>query len=167
MRSPRLHRFDVTTIVLALVLVLWAGIASPAAEPMRLPVDPARLEVVATDGTIRGRFDLEIARTGDEHMRGLMHRTDLPADRAMLFVFEAAGQRAFWMKDTPLPLDIVFADQSGAIVRIARHTVPFSTVPVRSGAPALYVLEIHAGTAGALGMRAGDRLVHPAIGSGG
>jgi len=159
-------RSRLTAIALAVLMVLGASLAVLADEPMRLPVDPAPLSVVAADGEVRARFDLEIARTGDEHMRGLMYRTDLPGDRAMLFVFKAVGQRAFWMKDTPLPLDIVFAAENGTIVRIARNTVPFSTVPIRSGAPALYVLEIHAGTADAFGIAAGDRLAHPAIGDG-
>ncbi|MCR9123823.1 MAG: DUF192 domain-containing protein [Phyllobacteriaceae bacterium] len=147
-----------------MLVLVAASLVALANEPMRLPVDPAQLAVTSADGKERARFDLEIARTGDEHMRGLMHRTDLPADRAMLFVFDAAGQRAFWMKDTPLPLDIIFAAEDGTIVRVARDTVPFSTVPIRSGAPALYVLEVHAGTTEALGIVAGDRLVHPAIG---
>ncbi|WP_245412723.1 DUF192 domain-containing protein [Oceaniradius stylonematis] len=153
-------------MVLAALMVLGASFAVLANEPMRLPVDPAQLSVLSAEGEVRARFDLEIARTGEQHMRGLMHRTDLPENRAMLFVFEVSGPRAFWMKDTPLPLDIVFAAADGTIVRVARDTVPFSTVPIRSGAPALYVLEVHAGTAETLGIEAGDRLVHPAIGGG-
>lgn len=159
-------RSRLTVTALAMLMVVAASLAVLANEPMRLPVDPAQLAVTSVDGEERARFDLEIARTGEEHMRGLMHRTDLPADRAMLFIFDAVGQRAFWMKDTPLPLDIIFAAEDGTIVRVARDTVPFSTVPIRSGAPALYVLEVHAGTAEARGIAAGDRLVHPAIGGG-
>lgn len=154
-------------MALAALMLLGASFAALANEPMRLPVDVDRLAIVAADGAVRARFDIEIARTGDQHMRGLMYRTDLPENRAMLFVFDAAGQRAFWMKDTPTPLDIIFAAEDGTIVRVARNTVPFSTVPIRSGAPALYVLEVHAGTAEALGIEAGDRLVHPAVGGGG
>lgn len=153
-----------TVPVLLLVAALAAGPVR-ADEPMRLPVDAAALDVIGADGETKARFDLEIARTGAERARGLMHRTDLPEDRAMLFVFDAEAPRSFWMQNTPTSLDIIFADGAGTIVRVAERTVPSSTTPIRSGAPAQYVLEVHAGTAERLGIAAGDRLVHPAIGA--
>ena len=149
---------------LAMVFVLSGLVPAAAETPMRLPVDAVPLVVQGPDGTGKARFDVEVARTGEQHMRGLMHRTDLPIDRGMLFVFQAETPRSFWMQNTPTPLDIVFADAGGVIVRIAQGTVPFSTVPIRSGGPAQYVLEVHAGETGRLGIGAGDRLVHPQIG---
>lgn len=148
-------------IMIAPLLLVLA--TARAQEPMRLPVDPVALAVVGAEGGRKAEFDIEIARTGAQHMRGLMHRVDLPADRGMLFVFEREALRSFWMRDTPTPLDIVFADARGTIVRIAEGTVPFSTVPIRSGAAARFVLEVHAGTADRFAMGAGDRLVHPAV----
>ena len=155
------------TVVPFLLLLFVAAAASPvrAQEPMRLPVDPVALQVVGVDGGTKARFDLEIARTGAQRARGLMHRTDLPGDRAMLFVFDAEAPRSFWMQNTPTSLDIIFADRGGVIVRVAERTVPFSTASIRSGAPARYVLEVHAGTAERLGIAVGDRLEHPAIGA--
>lgn len=151
---------------LAAILIaamLFALATARAQAPMRLPVDPVALVVVGAEGGRKAQFDIEIARTGAQRMRGLMHRLDLPADRGMLFVFEDEAPRSFWMQNTPTPLDIVFADANGSIVRIARETVPLSTASIRSGGAARFVLEVHAGTAERLGMGTGDRLVHPAI----
>ncbi len=148
-------------VALALVAACWAGSAF-AQEPMRLPVDAVPLVVAAPDGAERARFEVEIARTPSQHQRGLMFRTDLPRNRAMLFVFDGEAQRSFWMRNTPTPLDIIYADGQGDIVSIARDTVPFSTRSIPSGAPARYVLEVHAGLTGLLGIRPGDRLRHPA-----
>ncbi|MBO0344635.1 DUF192 domain-containing protein [Roseibium sp. CAU 1637] len=108
-------------------------------------------------------FQVEVARTDSERARGLMHREDMAVDQGMLFIFEAAGQRYFWMKDTPLSLDIIFVDEDGEIIRIADHTVPFSENIVPSNGDALYVLELLAGTSEELGITEGDRLVSEAM----
>lgn len=144
------------------MIVAWPALAN---EPMRLPVDPVPLTVAGADGTQKALFDIEIAASGADRSRGLMYRTDLPEDRGMLFVFDEEGPRSFWMRDTPTPLDIIFADSVGVIVRIARQTVPYSTIPIRSGGPSQYVLEVHAETTERLGIVAGDRLAHPTIGA--
>lgn len=149
-----------------LALPVMGAAVSAADAPMRLPVDAAILSVADSAGDIKARFSVEIARTDEERSRGLMHRTDLPADRAMLFVFQQQGQRSFWMHNTPLPLDIVYVDAAGAIISIAANTTPFSRAPIPSGLPARYVLEVHAGTADRLNIVVGDRLVHPAIAAG-
>ena len=148
--------------LVAVLLLIWAGLAL-AREPMRLDVDAQALVVAAPDGTERARFDIEIARTPSERQMGLMFRTDLPRDRAMLFVFDDEAPRSFWMRNTPTPLDIIYADGAGVIVSIARDTVPLSMRAIPSGAPARYVLEVHAGLTGLLGIRPGDALRHGAI----
>lgn len=150
-------------LLLAWLLALSSALAD---TPMRLPVDAAVLAVVDSQGVVKARFSVEIARDHEERSRGLMHRTDLPADRAMLFIFDDVGPRAFWMHNTPLPLDILYADGEGMIVSIAADTTPFSRTAIPSGAPARHVLEVHAGTAARLGIVIGDRLDHPAIGPG-
>lgn len=129
---------------------------------MRPPVHADKL-VVKSEGDEVTSFDIEIAGTENERSAGLMHRVDLPKDRGMLFVFEDVSERFFWMKNTPTPLDIIYADQVGEIVFIAENTVPFSTVPIPSQFPAKYAFEIHAGLSKQLGIAAGDQLVHTII----
>lgn len=101
---------------------------------------------------------LEIATTPAERARGLMGRAPLANDQAMLFVYPDEAPRAFWMKGTPSPLDIIFINAAGLIVSVAASAVPFDETPLPSAAPARYVLEVAAGRAEALGLRAGDRL---------
>ncbi|RMD83201.1 MAG: DUF192 domain-containing protein [Candidatus Dadabacteria bacterium] len=88
---------------------------------------------------------VEIAATPEKRTRGLMWREKLGADEGMLFVFDDARPRSFWMKNTPLPLDIVFIGPDRRVVAIAEHTEPYSTRAIPSGAPARWVLETNAG----------------------
>jgi uncharacterized membrane protein (UPF0127 family) len=107
------------------------------------------------------RFSIEIADTvaGREH--GLMDRTSMPDDHGMLFVFPDAEPRTFWMKDTLIPLDILFFDSAKRLVTILRNVPPCKADPCPvypSRAPARYVLELNAGTAARIGARKGDVL---------
>ena len=111
------------------------------------------VEVVTSAGRVPVR--VELARTRDELSRGLMWRDQLDADAGMLFVFAKDEQRTFWMKNTPLPLDIIFIDAEGKVVSVAEHTTPFTTTPIRSAGPARYVLEVNAGFARRHGIAAG------------
>ncbi|TKD52075.1 DUF192 domain-containing protein [Sphingomonas baiyangensis] len=120
------------------------------------------LRIEAADGTTH-RFDAEPARTREEQDRGLMYRTDLGPQSAMLFhpyPAEGGGPReaSFWMKNTPTSLDIIFIRADGTIARIAENTIPFSEAPVASGEPVAAVLEIVGGRAAELGIAAGDRV---------
>lgn len=129
---------------------------------MRLPVHADKM-VIMSDSNEIASFDIEIAGTVDQRSAGLMHRTDLPKSRGMLFEFDGVSERFFWMKNTPTPLDIIYADQIGKIVHIAENTVPFSTNAIPSRFPAKYAFEIHAGLSKELGISAGDQLVHTII----
>ncbi|MEM0898665.1 MAG: DUF192 domain-containing protein [Pseudomonadota bacterium] len=156
--------FTLIAFAAVFVLAIATAFAFNSQEPMRLPVDPDRLQILSADQSAqRTEFDLEIADDTRERSAGLMHRTDLPKDRGMLFVWPEASQRFFWMENTPTPLDIIFANGTGQVVRIARDTVPFSTSPIPSGQRAKYVLEIHAGLSSKFGLQVGDLLIHPAI----
>lgn len=88
---------------------------------------------------------VEIADTPEARAQGLMHRESLPEDSGMLFVYPDAAPRGFWMKDTPLSLDMIFVDSNGEILNIVRATQPFSTERSFSAAPARYVVEVMAG----------------------
>jgi uncharacterized membrane protein (UPF0127 family) len=110
-------------------------------------------------------FTIEIARTPAEMERGLMYRERLDADRGMLFLYEQDRQVAFWMKNTLIPLDLIFADAAGRIVGIAERAVPLSTQLIPSPEPVRAVLEVNGGTAERLHIKIGDRLLHPALSS--
>jgi hypothetical protein len=114
--------------------------------------------VVETAAGARHAVAVELARTDDERARGLMHRTSLPDDRGMLFLFEETEEHPFWMKDTPLPLDIIFIDEEGRVVGIVERAAPRTTTARTVGAPSRFVLEVNGGWARARGVRTGDRV---------
>ena len=94
-------------------------------------------------------------------MQGLQHRKGLSPDAGMLFDFKVAQPVAMWMKNTYVPLDMLFIDRGGLILNIAQDTTPLSLTGVASAGPAKGVLEIRAGTAARLGIKSGDRVHHP------
>jgi uncharacterized membrane protein (UPF0127 family) len=120
-----------------------------------------RLEVV----TARGAqvFRVEVVDTDETRARGLMFRTEMAADQGMLFDFRREESVAFWMKNTYLPLDMIFVRADGKIRSIAADTTPLSEAPVAAGGPVRFVLEVNAGTAARLGIRPGDTIVHPRV----
>lgn len=131
---------------------------APTAAQQSGTVEVARSEVIIAVGDARHRFAVEVARTPEQRARGLMFRTELAADAGMLFLFESAGPVSFWMKNTYLPLDMLFIDDAGVVIRVAADTTPLSLTPVPSGGPARAVLEVAAGTAARLGIAPGARV---------
>jgi uncharacterized membrane protein (UPF0127 family) len=103
-------------------------------------------------------FAVEWATNSDERARGLMFRESMAPDRGMVFDFIVEQDVSFWMKNTPLPLDMVFIHDDGTVARIARNAMPFSETPVQSGVPVRYVLEVVAGTADRIGLIGGDKV---------
>ncbi|PQM26122.1 hypothetical protein CVO77_13645 [Sphingopyxis lindanitolerans] len=97
-------------------------------------------------------FNVEVARSADEQERGLMFRTSLPADGGMLFPFAKPKIASFWMKNTLIPLDMIFVRADGSIDRIAENAIPESLEPVVSGGEVAAVLELTGGTATKLGL---------------
>ncbi|WP_406853536.1 DUF192 domain-containing protein [Alsobacter sp. KACC 23698] len=110
-------------------------------------------------------FEVEVMRTDEERAKGLMFRRYLPADRGMLFDFKETQPVMMWMKDTFIPLDMVFIRKDGTIARVAADTEPHSTRTISSGEPVFGVLEINAGMAAKLGVRPGDKVQHALFGS--
>ena len=109
------------------------------------------------------RFDVELATDPASQQRGLMFRDEMAADHGMLFVFSEMAPRAFWMKNTHIPLDILFFDRDYKLVSASLRTPPCRSVsddcPVYpSSGPAQYVLELNAGVAEKLGAKAGDKM---------
>ena len=142
--------------VLGLVAGLW--LASCAAfVPQRqagLPVETIRIE---TAGGLKS-LNVEIAADAISQERGLMFRRDMPADAGMLFDFHQEQRVAFWMKNTPLPLDMLFIKADGTVSSIEPNAIPYSTDTIPAAEPVRAVLEINGGQAHALGIKPGDRV---------
>ena len=148
---------------LAAASVICLSLQTPVAaqkQAMELPVHPEPL-VAETDEGERS-FTIEIADDPGERSRGLMFRQEMDEDHGMLFVFEESQPVGFWMKNTPLPLDLVFIDKDGKVQAIEKGE-PFSEAPIAPGEPVQFVLELNAGTAAEAGIENGDLIRHPAI----
>lgn len=128
-------------------------------------MDKASRHLVIESSNAGHRFSVEIADDPEERATGLMHRSSLPADAGMLFDFGRTAPVSMWMKNTLIPLDMAFIDQHGIIRHIVHNTFPFSLDPIPSGGPVRSVLEVNAGTFSALGIRTGDRVLHPVFGT--
>lgn len=144
-----------------LALTPLAAAAQDGPQP-RLPTEP--LVIVARDGT-QHRFTVEMALTPEQQMIGLMFRTEVKPDEGMLFDWGAPRESAMWMRNTLVPLDMVFIAADGRIHRIAERTVPLSLATVSSQGPVRATLELAGGTAERLGLRPGDRVLHRIFGT--
>jgi len=140
---------------------LFIGASTARAEPVRFE----RSELVVASGAAQHRFRIELAVTPEQRARGLQHRPFLAEDAGMLFVYEGPGPISMWMLNTLIPLDMIFIGADGRIVNIAERTTPKSLESILSAGPAVGVLEVLGGTAGRLGIRAGDRILHPLLGT--
>jgi len=121
----------------------------------------ARLETVEiVTGRGRARFQVEIAATRAEQQRGLMFRKALAPDRGMLFTYKRPQPAAYWMKNTLIPLDIIYIQPDGRILSIVRNARPHDETPLPSGGLVLGVLEVAGGRAAQLGVLPGDRVLH-------
>ncbi|MEE8271741.1 MAG: DUF192 domain-containing protein [Alphaproteobacteria bacterium] len=150
-----------TAVLLALFVAILGG--EPAAAQQGALFEQSELWVETAAGS-RYRFDVELAVTGAQQAQGLMHRDEMAADAGMLFVFEPMRPVSFWMKNTLIPLDMLFVAADGRIVNIAERTTPLSTDSVPSDGPVKAVLEINGGMAALLGIHPGDRVSHAAFG---
>ncbi|MDQ2067546.1 DUF192 domain-containing protein [Xinfangfangia sp. CPCC 101601] len=110
------------------------------------------------------RFGVEVADDAAERAQGLMGRAAMDPGRGMLFVYERPGPARFWMKNTLIPLDIIFADAAGQVTRVHSMAKPLDETPIDGGESVQYVLEINGGLAERLGIRPGAQLRHPQIG---
>jgi uncharacterized protein len=142
-------------LVLALLLAgSCRGGASPA-QGKDMPQSAVRFETPRGAWVVR----VEIARTGPEQARGLMFRRELAADTGMLFVFQETSDRSFWMRNTLIPLDIIYLGDDRRVVGIVANAEPRSETPRSVGKPSRYVVEVAGGEAAAHGVSAGTRAV--------
>ncbi len=108
-------------------------------------------------------FAVELADSPDERSRGLMFRAEMAPDAGMLFVYESPRRASFWMKNTLIPLDMIFADATGRVTRVHSNAVPGDLTPIDGGTDVVFVLEVNGGLAARLGIAPGAALRHPAV----
>ena len=138
------------------------GLQAQAAGRLAI-FDKGTVSIVSDDQSHKFRVDL--ALTHHQQMQGLMFRRNMPADAGMLFVYKQEAPVAMWMKNTYLPLDMLFIARGGMILKIAERTVPLSEATIASGRAVIAVLELNAGTASRLGIKPGDTVKAAALGN--
>jgi uncharacterized membrane protein (UPF0127 family) len=141
-------------------VIVAALIAAPAeAAPAAVTFEQSALTIAAADGSFE--FQVEVAASPQQRSQGLMFRESLEEDRGMLFDFGRPQLAAMWMRNTYVPLDMLFIDAAGRITQIAANTQPLSDAVVASREPVRAVLELRAGVSAKLGIKPGDRVIHP------
>ena len=120
------------------------------------------LEVQTATNAI-SRFTVEVADSAGERGTGLMNRDRMPTAAGMLFVYARPGNVSFWMENTLIPLDMIFADPTGKVLHVHENAVPLDRTPIPGGANIQYVLEINGGLARRMGITTGAVIRHPAI----
>lgn len=150
-------------IAAAFAMALGGALAAcqPTTSPAELGPSAAGLDQVpltVTSGNRTHRFVVEVARTEEQQAMGLMNRASLAPDRGMIFPFAQPRPASFWMKNTLIPLDIIFVRSDGTIANVAANTVPLSLEPVLSEGTVGSVLELAGGRAEELGIKAGDKV---------
>lgn len=121
--------------------------------------------LIGSEGGRLNRFTVELALTPEQRQQGLMNRQQMAADHGMLFDFGKTQSVLMWMKNTPLPLDMIFMDEGGVITHIQENATPFSEAIISSGGPVRFVLEVNGGVVRKLGISSGDKAVSSTIGA--
>lgn len=148
----------IRSLLFPLLVMCLAAMVAPVAA---LPVDSEPLVIETQAGPVE--FDVELALTPSDRATGLMHRQSMPEMQGMLFRFDRTRMVVMWMKNTPLPLDMIFIDENGVVAGVARDTEPFSEAVIPSPGPVRYVLELNSGAAQRHGIAAGDRVRHRVV----
>ena len=146
-----------------LALVLFVAPVAPQAPLATYSKSELTIE---TSGGKR-HFAVEEAKTPEQMAQGLMYRRAMAADAGMLFEYERTQPVSFWMKNTLIPLDMLFIGADGTVLDIHERAVPLSLDPISTDKPVLAVLELNGGTVSRLGIKRGDRIDHPMFAKGG
>ncbi|MFZ3582966.1 DUF192 domain-containing protein [Loktanella sp. DJP18] len=142
-------------IATTLLVVLWTGTAAAQCAP----------DLVTLKGDFgQARFKVAVADDLAERAQGLMNVPEMPRMSGMLFVYEAPQTASFWMRNTLIPLDMIFASADGTVQTVHAKAIPHDETPILGGDDIKYVLEINGGLAGRLGIEPGTVMQHPAIG---
>jgi len=139
-------------------------IALCLAAPALRAAEMQKLDIMTASGA--RSFSVEVATTREEQNKGLMFRRELPDGQGMLFDFTTDQEVGFWMENTYISLDLIFINGDGRIRRIAENAEPLSRTTIPSDGPVRAVLEVIGGTSRKLGIKPGDRVVHPIFSGG-
>jgi len=141
---------------LALTLAACKGQGASEAPAVHAESGLAVVPLTITSGGKVHRFRVELAQTSEEQAKGLMFRTKLGPDEGMLFPMEPPRPASFWMRNTVIPLDLLFVAPDGRIANIAANAKPYDEMQLKSAGPVKAVLELPGGRAAELGIAAGD-----------
>nr|WP_309501785.1 DUF192 domain-containing protein [uncultured Roseovarius sp.] len=150
-------RGKIGKVATALILTLWSGMA--AAGECRDD------QVLLRGDWGQARFTVELADDEAERAQGLMHRESMPQSAGMLFVYPDERRVGFWMKNTLIPLDMIFIDATGTVRKVHHRAKPHDLSPIMSGKDTQMVLEINGGLAERLGIVPGSEMQHPSVAS--
>ncbi|MFT7571424.1 MAG: uncharacterized membrane protein (UPF0127 family) [Paracoccaceae bacterium] len=155
-------------LILAVVLLAFGtllGGNGPGVSAQRMDslATFSREALTIRSGDKTHKFSVELALNSRQHAQGLMFRRRMAQDAGMLFVYRREESTAMWMKNTFIPLDMLFISRDGTVRRIAERTVPMSEVVIPSGGPVVAVLELNAGTASRLGLKPGDKVISTSL----
>nr|WP_237437721.1 DUF192 domain-containing protein [Altericroceibacterium endophyticum] len=165
--GARLRRGVVALVAPLMMLAACSAQSAESASPANDAAVTASqhpisgLEVIPLsvgEGEQAHHFKVEVARTAAEQAKGLMFRTEMGADEGMLFPRNVMAPASFWMKNTVIPLDLIFIGPDGRVLNIAANAVPYSLDPIRSDGPVRAILELNGGRAAELGISPGDRV---------
>lgn len=156
--GSRLAQTGLTRLVAAMALLIVSAMAAAAA------CAPGVVELKGPRGT--ARFAVELADTNATRAQGLMFREKMASSAGMLFVYDRPGRAMFWMKNTLIPLDMIFADPTGKVLRVHENAIPHDETPIDGGDGVFAVLEINGGLARRLGIGPGTLMRHPAFAPG-
>lgn len=143
--------------LLTFVSMIWAANAWANCQPGRVDLK---------NDTTQVRFDVELAITPQERSRGLMFRETMPRGAGMLFVFDPPQPVAFWMKNTLIPLDMIFLDRTGTVTHVHHGAIPGDLTPIEGGDSVFAVLEINAGLSARYQIKPGTRMRHEVFSQG-
>ncbi|PJE36525.1 hypothetical protein CVM52_11580 [Pseudooceanicola lipolyticus] len=146
-----MRSFLTAAVLLGFVAPAWADCA------------PDRVELRGDWGSLQ--FSVELADTPEERAQGLMFRESMARGAGMLFIYEQPQHATFWMKNTLIPLDMIFVDAQGTVTRVHDNAVPGDLSTIDGGQGVLAVLEINGGLADRYGIGPGTQLRHPAFGT--
>jgi len=157
-RQPRRARFRLVAVA---VFVAFACVSVAMAQGRREPQRGLSHQILTITSQHTGQkfvIDAEVARTPEQIMTGMMYRKDVPVAMGMLFLVDPPKPVSFWMENTFVSLDMLFARKDGTIITIAPNAKPHDLTPVPSGGEVSFVLEIKGGEAQRLGIKVGDKL---------
>jgi hypothetical protein len=165
-RKPKLYVVGIAVLLAALMVgVLAVALSERRTISAQDAASFTRTSVTIETQSGRHRFTMELAQTPSQLARGLMGRRSLAADAGMLFFYPRARRVAMWMKDTPLPLDMLFVRSDGVVDSVVERAPPMSLASIRAQGTVQAVVEVNAGTVKRLQIKAGDLVIHELFGN--